>query len=72
MRPIFVIHNNTRSSEILANQISALMKFEIREINIIDLDNIGARTENEDTALLIIGINNNKDIQFYLNKLLFF
>lgn len=68
MRPIFVIHNNTRSSEILANQISALMKFEIREINIIDLDNIGARTENEDAALLIIGINNNKDIQFYLNK----
>lgn len=68
MRPIFVIHNDIQSCKILADKISAQMDFAIREININDINNIGELTETEDAALLIIGINSNKEIQFYLNK----
>lgn len=68
MRPIFVIHNNTRSSEILANNLSMQMNFTIQNITTNNLDNIDHLVENEDAALLIIGLNENKEIQFYLNK----
>lgn len=68
MRPIFVIHNEKRSSEILANIISQKMNFSVCEICIDELDNINSNIEKEDAALLIIGINTNREIQFYLNK----
>ena len=68
MRPIFIIHNNTHCDEILADKISTHMGFEIREINVENLDYISKLVEDEDAALLIIGINTNKEIQFYLDK----
>ena len=68
MRPIFVIHNNKQSSKILSDKISEQMSFVVREIDLNDLDNIGELTEKEDAALLIIALNDNKNIQFYLNK----
>ena len=39
------------------------MGFEIREINVENLDYISKLVEDEDAALLIIGINTNKEIQ---------
>ena len=68
MRPIFVINNNSRNSETLANKIATQMDFTIREVTINDLNNIDNLVEQEDAALLIIGINNNKEIQYHLNK----
>jgi hypothetical protein len=44
------------------------MNFTIYEISSEELDDINSIVENKDAALLIIGINNNKEIQFYLNK----
>lgn len=68
MRPIFVIHNNIRSSKIVSTLIAEHMNFDIKEINISELDDINQMIINEDAALLVIGLNDNKEIQLYLNK----
>lgn len=68
MRPIFVIHNNKRTSEVITSLISSRMNFSILEIGLTDLDNINNLVTTEDAALLIIGLNDNNEIQTYLNK----
>jgi hypothetical protein len=68
MRPILIIHNDSRSSEIVASLIANQMQFAMREITTDVLNNIGSIIEEEDAALLIIGLNNDREIQPYLNK----
>ncbi len=68
MRPIFVIHNEQRTSEIIAQLIASRMNFAIREVSFYELDDINNYIEKEDAALLVIGLNRSKDIQYYLNK----
>ena len=68
MRPILLINNDKNSSDRLAQLVSQQMNFTIYEISSEELDDINSVVENKDAALLIIGINNNKEIQFYLNK----
>jgi glutaredoxin len=40
----------------------------VLEIGLSDLNNINTLIEEKDAALLVIGLNSNKEIQFYLNK----
>ena len=68
MRNIFVINNQHQYSQTLANIISKKMDFITCQINIDTLSDINAQIDKNDAALLIIGINTNKEIQFYLNK----
>lgn len=68
MRPILQIANNNKTSLHLANQIAECMDFLVHEINLSDLDNINNLVEEQDAALLIIGLNSDKEIQNYLNK----
>ena len=68
MRNIFVINNQHQYSQTLANIISKKMDFITCQINIDTLNDINAQIDKNDAALLIIGINTNKEIQFYLNK----
>ena len=67
MRPIFVINNNSKS-KIVSNLISKQMDFKEKELSKEDLVQIDALIEENDAALLIIGLESNKDIQFYLDK----
>lgn len=68
MRPILQIPNNNNTSIYLANHIAQCMDFIVQEIQISDLNNINTIVEEKDAALLIIGLNSNKEIQNYLNK----
>jgi hypothetical protein len=60
--------NNNNTSQYVANTIAERMDFNVEEIELSDLDNINTLIENKDAALLIIGLNSNKEIQNYLNK----
>ena len=44
------------------------MDFIVEKIDLSNLDNINDLIENKDAALLIIGLNSDKEIQNYLNK----
>lgn len=68
MRPILVLHNDSRTSNILASLIANQMQFALREITTHDLNNIGTIVENEDAALLVIGLNHDREIQPHLDK----
>lgn len=68
MRPILQISNNNKSSEYLTLLIAEQMNFCMHKITISDLYNLNTIVENVDAALLIIGLNSNKEIQSYLNK----
>lgn len=68
MRPILQITNQNKTNQHLANIISERMKLTTKEIQPSDLDNINTIIEQQDAALLIIGLDNNNQIQYYLNK----
>ncbi len=68
MRPILQITNKNKTSQHLANLIAECMDFLVQEISLSDFDNINSLVEETDAALLIIGLNSNKEIQHYLNK----
>ena len=68
MRPILQITNNNRTSLYVANTIAERMDFIVEEIGLSNLDNINTLIENKDAALLIIGLNSDKEIQNYLNN----
>lgn len=68
MRPILVIHNDSRTSETLSSLIAQQMSFDVRSIATDELDRIDSIIEDEDAALLIIGLNHAREIQPYLNK----
>ncbi len=48
--------------------IAECMDFMVEEIEVSDFDNINTLVEEKDAALLIIGLNFDKEIQNYLNK----
>ncbi len=68
MRPILQITNNNKTSLYVANTIAERMDFSVEEIRVSDLDNINTLIEDKDAALLIIGLNSDKEIQNYLNN----
>ncbi len=68
MRPILLIPNNNNTSTNLATQIAEQMNFLIKEINTTNLNHIDSIIEEYDATLLIIGLNTEKEIQYYLNK----
>lgn len=68
MRPILQLPNKNNTSLYVANLIAERMDFSTEKIGLSDLDNINSLIENKDAALLIIGLNSNKEIQSYLNK----
>lgn len=68
MRPILQINNNKETSSILANLIAKQMNLSACEIQKNDIENIYTLIEELDAAILIIGLNTNKEIQYYLNK----
>ena len=68
MRPILQITNKNKTSLHLANLIAKYMDFIVQEIHLSDFDNINNLIEEKDAALLIIGLNSDKEIQNYLNK----
>ena len=63
MRPILQITNQNKTNQHLANIISERMKLTTKEIQPSDLDNINTIIEQQDAALLIIGLDNNNQIQ---------
>ena len=68
MRPILQISNKNNTSQLIANLIAERMDLIVLEIGLSDLNNINTLIEEKDAALLVIGLNSNKEIQFYLNK----
>lgn len=68
MRPILQISNKNNTSQHIANLIAERMDLIVLEIGLSDLNNINTLIEEKDAALLVIGLNSNKEIQFYLNK----
>ena len=68
MRPILQIANNNKTSLHLANLIAERMDFSVQEVCSSNFENINAIVETQDAALLIIGLNSNNEIQFYLNR----
>ncbi len=68
MRPILQITNKNKTSLYVANTIAERMDFIVEEIGLSNLDNINTLIENKDAALLIIGLNSDKEIQNYLNN----
>ena len=68
MRPILQIPNKNKTSIYVASLIAERMNFITEEIGLSDFDNINTLIENKDAALLIIGLNSDKEIQNYLNK----
>lgn len=68
MRPILQIVNKNKTSQHLANLIAECMNFLVHEINMSDLNNINNLVEEQDAALLVIGLNSDNEIQNYLNK----
>lgn len=68
MRPILQITNKNKSSQHVANLIAERMDFMVHEIGLSDLNNIDTLVEEKDAALMIIGLNSDKEIQNYLDK----
>lgn len=68
MRPILVIHNNSRTSETISALIAKQMSFDVHPITTGELDYIDSIVDDKDAALLVIGLNHNHEIQSYLNK----
>ena len=68
MRPILQITNKNKSSQHVANLIAERMDFMVHEIGLSDLNNINTLVEEKDAALMIIGLNSDKEIQNYLDK----
>ena len=68
MRPILQISNKNNTSQHIAILIAERMDLIVLEIGLSDLNNINTLIEEKDAALLVIGLNSNKEIQFYLNK----
>ena len=68
MRPILHLPNNNQTSQHITNLIATKMDFSITQIEKNQLTNINNIIEQQDAALLIIGLDNNNQIQPYLNQ----
>ena len=68
MRPILHLPNNNQTSQHITNLIATKMDFSITQIEKTQLTNINNIIEQQDAALLIIGLDNNNQIQPYLNQ----
>lgn len=68
MRPILHLPNNNQTSQHITNLIAQKMDFSIQQIEKNQLNNINTTIEQQDAALLIIGLDNNNQIQPYLNQ----
>ena len=67
MRAIITINDNINSVNPIAESIAQKMNFCIVKAN--DTENINTFIDEIDAALIIVGLDNNSQIQKYLNSL---